>query len=394
MPIYLPLKTDVEEGGQKVFMGGLNFYLSEKVKAFRILPSIIKKWLDHPKFLKSLSRLTGMTKAEQLGQMTYAMLRGESEYQNAECKKIMDHITSIMGAVDCIILSNALLVGLAPGFKKVSSATIVCTLQGEDGFLDSLPDHHKERCWKQLNDSARHIDGWIAVSEYYRQAMLQRMKVDPSLVHVVHNGVRVPEPGSASSSRQPTIGYLARMCRDKGLDQLMDAFITLKQDEEMKNVKCIVAGAMLHQDITFVNEIKTKLKRSGLISDVDFKPNVTAGEKEEFFKSIDLFSVPASYGEAFGLYVIEALSYGVPVVQPDSGAFAEILNITNGGVIFKMEEPGAYLKVIKKCLRDLNSCREMGQRGRESVKKLFNLERMASEVVQKIFQIKEAKALS
>ena len=56
------------------------------------------------------------------------------------------------------------------------------------------------------------------------------------------------------------------------------------------------------------------LERHSLLRDVEFLPNITREEKIAFLKSLSVLSVPAAYSESFGLYVVEAMAAGVPVV--------------------------------------------------------------------------------
>ena len=62
--------------------------------------------------------------------------------------------------------------------------------------------------------------------------------------------------------------------------------------------------------------------------------------------------VPATYGEAFGLYAIEAIASGVPVVQPDHGGFPEIIEATKGGILCKPDNLNALVDGLDSLLQD------------------------------------------
>jgi glycosyltransferase involved in cell wall biosynthesis len=91
--------------------------------------------------------------------------------------------------------------------------------------------------------------------------------------------------------------------------------------------------------------------------------------------------VPARYGEAFGLYVIEALAAGVPVVQPRHAAFPELVAATGGGVLCEPEDPRSLADAIESLLRDPDHARRLGVAGREAVARDFSIERMAVNVL-------------
>src|SRR5208282_747636 len=104
-------------------------------------------------------------------------------------------------------------------------------------------------------------------------------------------------------------------------------------------------------DRPFVAAARQALAAAGVLADVDFSPNVSREEKLAFFRTLSVFSVPATYGETFGLFVIEALAAGVPVVQPDHGAFGELVTATDGGVLCKPDDPEALAGALESLLR-------------------------------------------
>ena len=96
----------------------------------------------------------------------------------------------------------------------------------------------------------------------------------------------------------------------------------------------------------------------------------------EFFRSLTLMSTPALYGEAFGLYVIEAMAAGVPVVQPRHASFPELIEATGGGVICEPTAKGLAAS-IEQLLSDPIALGGLSEAGRNAVFKDFSMERMA-----------------
>src|SRR5262249_39706370 len=111
----------------------------------------------------------------------------------------------------------------------------------------------------------------------------------------------------------PTIGYLARMHHGKGLATLVDAFLKLKEWNRVPGVKLKIAGAKTSTDNRLVSSLERRL--SSVAQDVEFLPNIERSAKLDFLRKLSVLSVPATYGEAFGLYLLEAWASGVPVVQ-------------------------------------------------------------------------------
>ena len=90
--------------------------------------------------------------------------------------------------------------------------------------------------------------------------------------------------------------------------------------------------------------------------------------------------MPATHGEDFGLYVIEAMASGVPVVQPDHGAFPELIDLTGGGTLCAPDDPAALAGALGDLLSDPARLRALGARGREAVLERFTIPRMAERV--------------
>ncbi|MDB6020893.1 MAG: hypothetical protein JWQ04_750, partial [Pedosphaera sp.] len=118
------------------------------------------------------------------------------------------------------------------------------------------------------------------------------------------------------------------------------------------------------------------------LDDVEFFPNVDRAGKQAFFRSLSVFSVPALYGEAFGLYVIEALASGVPVVQPRHAAFPELVEASGGGVLCEPGNPKALANAIEPLLLDPAQARALGAAGRKSVEEKFSAQAMANETLR------------
>jgi glycosyltransferase involved in cell wall biosynthesis len=172
------------------------------------------------------------------------------------------------------------------------------------------------------------------------------------------------------------------MCPEKGLDILIEAYLLLRERGRVGNLKLRVGGSCGPADQAFVDSLRDRLRAKGLLSDVEFQPNLDRGAKLEFLRSLSVFSVPARYGEAFGLYVIEAMAAGVAVVQPQVAAFPELIEATGGGALCQAADPQALAGVIEELLQDPTRLRALGDAGRRAVFERFSAESMARAMVQ------------
>jgi len=378
-PLYLPLVTDREFGSQElpVQIGGISLFIQQKLPWFHKVPRFVHKWINTPDFLRKASKHMGMTSAKVLGEMTLGALLGTEGRQWGEWHKLLEWIRT-QGKFDVVSFSNSLLTGLAPTIAKELGIPVVCSLQGEDSFLDTLPDPYRAQSWGAMQRNARSIRRFIAPSQYYADLMRQRLDIEPSQIKVIPNGIDATSFTTASPDPNwPVIGFFARMIHGKGLTTLVDAFIDLAKRGTVPRVKLRIGGAKTPIDEKYVAGLMAKLKAAGLTNRVDWHPNLSFKDKVHFFHDLTVFSVPATYGEAFGLYVIEAAASGVPVVQPDHGAFPELIAATGGGVLCKPDDAKALADALESLLNDDELREKLSKAAIAKVHQEFSATRMA-----------------
>jgi len=127
--------------------------------------------------------------------------------------------------------------------------------------------------------------------------------------------------------------------------------------------------------------LRRRLAESGLAEAVSFHPNLSRDEKLSFLSSVDVLSVPSRFSEAFGLFVVEALAAGTPVVQPDVCGFREIIEATGGGRLCPTNTPSALAVTLAEVLADPAELRRLGECGRQAVAERFSDAAMAREVL-------------
>ncbi len=393
LPLYLPLTLDEadQSAGTPIFFSGVNVYLEQKLPWFRYAPDWLHRALASPKLLKRLGGLAGRTRAQDVGELTISMLRGESGHQAREVDELVGWLKANHHC-DVLSLSNVLLVGLARRLKAELGAPVVCMLQGEDTFLDGLPEELRAAAWQILSERSRDVDLFIAPSRYFADLMARRMDVAPERVRVVHNGINTEGYGvqgpRSKVQGSPVLGYFARMCPEKGLGLAVDVFIELKRRGRAAGLQFHIGGGCGPGDEAFVNQQRAKLQQAGMLTEVRFFPNVSRQEKIHFLQSLTVFCTPALYGEAFGLYVLESLAAGVPVVQPRHAAFPEVIEATGGGLIAEPNAP-ALADAVEDLLLDPVRARALGEAGQRTVREKFNVDRMANETLSVFTAAKE-----
>ncbi|MHC4396179.1 MAG: glycosyltransferase family 4 protein [Planctomycetota bacterium] len=383
IPLYLPLPVDKDEqvSNAPIFFGGINVYLQQQSAFFRKTPSWIDRIFDRRKLLEWASHKSGMVNAQVLGQTTISMLKGENGRQVKELDRLVSWLNAKENKPDIVCLSNVLLAGMAGRIREATDVPIVCFLQDEDKFLDRLAPPYAQQGWEIISECVRDIDAFIAVSNYYADVMSKRLKLEANKLHTVYPGVSLERYRPAETKpKVATIGFLSQMSSDKGLDILVEAFVIIKKNEKLRNTKLCIAGEHGKEDRTFVKHIKQQLNRYGLLNDVEIMSNFGHKEKIEFLQKLSVLSVPEKHPTAYGLYIIEALATGVPVVEPATELYTELLEQTGGGLLYEPNSAGQLAETIEKLLMDADYAEKLGRQGREAVVEKFNIEKTAEEI--------------
>jgi glycosyltransferase involved in cell wall biosynthesis len=395
VPLYLPLTLDEADLSreQPVFFSGVNVYLDQKLAWFRRAPAWVRRCFSGRGLLRQMGRMAAKTRAEEVGELTLSMLRGESGHQARDLEELIAWLQERVRP-DVFCLSNALLIGLAARLHAVFDAPVICLLAGEDAYVDEMPEPLRSKVWALLRERARGVQQFIAPSRYFAVRMAERLQLSPDRVSVVPPGINLdtypaePPPPPAS----PTIGYLARLSPLKGLDTLVEAFLRLRQPRRMPEVRLQVAGGCGPGDEPFVRRLRQRLEQAGCADAVSFHPNLDRSAKVAFLRSLSVFSVPALYGESFGLYLIEAMAAGVPVVQPRHAAFPELIEATGGGVLCEPGDAESLAGTLEALLRDEPRRRALGARGQQAVREQFSADASARALVRILDPLVKARS--
>ncbi|MFW6146433.1 MAG: glycosyltransferase family 4 protein [Planctomycetota bacterium] len=373
VPLYLPLLTDAAGlvDDSPLFFGGINVYLQQKLGLFRRTPRWLDRLWDSRRLLRWAARRADMTTASDLGRTTVSMLRGTDGRQAKELDRLTDWLAR-EGQPDVLILSNALLTGLAGEIRRRTGAAVACLLQDEDAFLDSLGPPYDEQAWSLLRSNLDDVDALVPVSAWYADLMARRLMTDRPM-EVIPTGVDIDDYDPAAAPPEvPTVGFLSRMCHDKGLDLLAEAFLRLRARPGLERLRLRIGGGQLGADKRYVTDILASLRRAGAAGAVEVVDDLNQPGRRRLLEGLSVLSVPERRGEACGLYVLEALACGVPVVQPANGVFPELLGATGGGVRVPPGDVDALTDALTRLLADPHAAWRMGQAGRRAIVERFS----------------------
>ncbi len=376
IPLYTPLRTDeVDVSRDAIYYGGINVYLQQVFPPFRYLPQALDRFLNSPRLLHRIGRMAGGTRPSTLGRLTVSVLKGEEGAQRKELSRLIAGLRTLRP--DLINLPNLMFVGTARRLKDALGTAVICTLGGEDVFLDQLSKPYRGEAFTLIRNRARDIDGYISTTEYYADHAAEHFGLPRRRIHVVPMGIKVDDFAETGQTlaKPFTIGYLARVCHEKGLASLCQAFVALRRDR--RSCRLRVAGYLAAADRPYLEKIRRYLTKQGVDDAVDYIGEVSRTDKARFLRSLHALCVPTVFPEAKGFYCVEAMASGVPIVQPRLGSFPEIIDATGGGLLYDPGETRSLINALAKLMDDETLRQRLGRQGREAVRRLFTDEVMA-----------------
>ena len=385
VPLYTPTLTDepnVSEG--RVFFGGVSVYLQQKAPVFRWAPRIFDKLLDAPWLVKAASSGSISTDPRSLGELTISMLKGEDGFQRKEFEKMLEWLRE-EPPPDVVQLPNALLASLAPPIRRALNVPVHCTLQGEDLFLDGLTKPHHAEALDLIRRNAASVDRFTAVSEYYADFMARYLSIPREKIDVVPLGINLQgfeRRRDTPPDRPFTVGYFARVAPEKGLLALCEAYVRFRQMPGVASARLEAAGYLAPDQQNYLKDAERRLTNAGFSGEFSYRGALDREQKVDFLRGLDVFSVPTVYVEPKGLFLLEAMACGVPVVQPGHGAFPEMLAKTSGGILVEPDDTQSLAEGLYKLWKDPALRVELGQNAFDGVREHYSISRSADRMLE------------
>jgi len=384
LPFYTPTLTDEKNVSRKerVFFGGISVFLEQHVSLFRHTPELLDRLWDAPWVIKAFSSGSIAVDPRVLGALTVSTLQGEQGRQRKEIEKLL-HWLRDEPRPDLVNIPYTLLISLARPLKRaLGNVPVVVTLQGEDLFLDGLPEPFRRQALDLIRAQAADVDLFVAISQYYAEYMRDFLGIPASKMRVAPLGVAPPDGlAPAPLDRNPfTIGYFARIAPEKGLHVLVEAYRLLRREKGLPPARLLAAGYRGPDQQAYFETITRQLGTAGLAGEFEYRGSPDRAGKFAFLHELDVFCVPSPYHEPKALYLLEAMAAGVPFVSPAYGAFPELVSATGGGTLAKSSAPEDMADALLALWKDDEGARDLGRAGYHRVRERFTLDHMAERV--------------
>ncbi|MCH2114072.1 MAG: glycosyltransferase family 4 protein [Pirellulales bacterium] len=382
VPIYTPIRTDERDvSEQRVFFGAINAYLQQKSRLFRHTPAWLDKLWDRPALLRLVGGFGASVDPARLGDLTVSMLRGEVGNQRKELEKLVDWLLDEVRP-DVVHLSNAMMLGLARIIAQRCGPPVICSLSGEDIFLEKLRPPHYEYAKRLLVERADDAHAFTALNHYYADRMADYLSVDRRRIHVIPHGLHLDghrarnKPVDGEPLR---IGYLARICEDKGLHLLVAACELLASRKDLPRFELHAAGYLGAGDRGYLRELQGRVAQGPLAGKFYYHGEIDRQGKIQFLQSLDVFSTPSVYRESKGLPLLEAWANAVPAVVPAHGTYPELIADTGGGLLCLPQQADDLAEKLAELLGDLPRATALGLAGQQAVQTRYHAGAMAEQ---------------
>jgi glycosyltransferase involved in cell wall biosynthesis len=384
LPFYTPTLTDEDNVSRqgRVFFGGISVYLDQHSSWFRRAPRFLDALVDAPAVINAFTSGSISVDARDLGALTVSTLRGEAGHQRKEIDKLIDWVTA-EPPPDIVNIPYTLLICLAQPLKRALNRPVVITLQGEDLFFDNLVEPYRSEALDLTRRQIADVDMFIAVSDYYARHMRDYLGIPADRIRVGRLGVNVSDLTMTARTRSDpfTIGYFARVAPEKGLHNLADAYRVLRLEKGLPPSRLLAGGYLAPEHKPYLERIVDGLRSAGLGGEFVYRGAVDRAKKVRFLHEIDVLSVPSPYHEPKGLYLLEAMACGVPVAQPNHGAFPEVIERAGGGVLARSDTGPDIADAIYELWKDPDRAAAMGRRGADGVRRHYTVTHMAEQVL-------------
>ena len=375
MPLYLPFKYPSFKADTPLFFPATTFYASEKFFKKGGMPRWLSRFLESKSILGIASSFSGTTSAEGLEGITLSMIHGTDPVFVEQVNPMVDWIEH-HEKPDIIHLSTTLLIGVAKAVKQRINIPIVCSVQDEEIWIDSLTDNYLKEAWQGITNNITYIDKFVTTSEFYKKNVTGKIP-QISDIDVIYPGVDISKYASDMKPACPTIGFFYRMSYENGLDILTDAFVKLKKRNTVKDLRLKIAGGYTATDKRFLKNVRKKLKP--YINDVELFKDYDPEKHADFYKDISLISVPLTFDESVGLYLCEAFAAGRPAVEPATGSFPEITG--EAGFVYSPNNSDSLADALEKLLANENLFEQCSAKALEMAQKRYNDKLMAEKLV-------------
>lgn len=207
------------------------------------------------------------------------------------------------------------------------------------------------------------------------------LNVNQGKVRIVYNAVEEKRNATIVPHEQLTVGMAARINRWKGQKLLVDAAEIVHK--AMPNIIFKIAGDVYTGEDHLKEELIQYIADKHLENIIVLLGQIN--DMDGFYRNIDLFVLPSTQPEPFGLVVIEAMEYGLPVIATNHGGPVEIITEGVDGYLVDYQNAEQMAERIIELMSNEKKRKEMGIKGQEKKRNQFSVPAMV-QGIENVFE--------
>ena len=382
-PVYTPIRTDDENvADDRVFLGGIHVYLLQRMPWLKYLPRPIRRWVDFPPLIRWATRRAASTDAALLGDLSVSMLKGENGYQAEEFTRLTHWLAK--EEPDAVVLTNLLIGGGLPEMRRrLGNCKLIVMLQGDDIFLDHLPQKSRNDAIELCGKLVEHVDHFCVHSRFYGDKMAAMIGIPDSKLFQQPLSIDLtpfaPTEKGPKNGGEFRVGFLARIAPEKGLHRLVEAFERIAPQHPAMTLHA--AGWLGPANQSYLESLIKRLCDAGLGDRFTYHGSPDLQGKVDFLRDIDVLSVPTEYEDPKGLFVLESLAAGTPVIMPEHGAFGELVRSTGGGILVPPNDVESLSNAIVELKDDHHKRDALASEGMRGVHAKHSIDQAAQSLI-------------
>jgi|TARA_Y100000031_G_scaffold156966_1_gene214551 glycosyltransferase involved in cell wall biosynthesis len=258
--------------------------------------------------------------------------------------------------------------------KKLKKKIIISPLGALEPWSMLQKKYKKKLAWfiyqKKILEDCDHIH---ATSDDEKKHLIDLNVTTP--ITVIPHGVAINnvKKDKIIKNKKKAL-FFSRIHEKKGLLELVESWSLVNNPNWILEIYGPVS------DTAYFNKVKQKISKLNLAENIKiFKPQFDKKKKEEIILSSDCFILP-SKSENFGMSIVEALSYGIPVLTTTATPW-EILKKKNAGIIFNFSKNNLTNSLWRMTNMSSEQLFEMGNNGREYLIKNFEINKIIEDYI-------------
>ena len=183
-------------------------------------------------------------------------------------------------------------------------------------------------------------------------------------IRVIHLGIdtKIFFPQPVPKYDQPTILFVGKIVRNKGVEELIEAISHLYKEFPGLHLKLVGKA-----DNKYEAYLKEKVQKLGIIGQVEFTGFINKEHLPEQFSKAHVFAAPSYYEGGPGFVYLEAMACGLPVIGCNGSGIDEIIQQEVTGVLVPPKDVVALTNALSKMLKDHKFSAQMGMNARDYI---------------------------